>query len=222
MNEDEPAHAKLLRLRVYARPGLWLTIGISLAWTVAIVIAPLTIPSGKIVDLMGTANRVDYASLWAELPPVQGAIYYLGDIECHQIASRTILLNGNEMPVCARDASLFFFITAGLVLAAVVRPNLAVSRAIIGMLPARLRNRLDKGARPLLFTWLLALATIAPLGADGVMQLVTSYESTNSVRFLTGIPAGIFLGLLIGLMIQSIHLLPSARRLAQSEGRQAS
>jgi len=219
VTEDEPAHANLLRLRVYARPGLWLVIGISLAWTVAIVVAPLTIPPGKVVGLAGAANRVDYASLWAQLPPAQGAVYYLGDVECHQIASRTIFINGNEMPVCARDASLFFFITAGLVMAAVVKPDLAVSRAIVGMLPARLRKRLDKGARPLLFTWLLAFASVAPLGVDGVMQLVTPYESTNPVRFLTGVPAGVFLGLLIGLMIQSIHLIPSARRLAQSEGR---
>lgn len=193
---------------------------ISLVWTVALIIAPITIPPGEVTGLNGGANRIDYASLWASLPPVQGAIYYLGDLECHQIAARTIFLNGNEMPVCARDASLFFFITVGLALAAVVKPNIAVSKAIVGMFPAKIRARLDTGKRQMLFTWLLGIAMIAPLGIDGMMQLVTPYESTNVLRFLTGIPAGTFLGLLIGLMIQSIHLLPSPRNLAQSDGRQ--
>jgi len=168
--------------------------------------------------LNGAANRIDYGDLWAKLPPAQGFVYLLGDVECHQISTRTIYLNGNEMPVCSRDASLFLFVTFGLVLAAVVKPHLSVSRAIVRMLPARLRGRLERGSRPAVFSWLLGILCIAPLGIDATVQLLTPYESTNVTRFLTGIPAGTFIGLVLGMTIQSIHLLPSLRHSTQSQG----
>ncbi len=217
MTEKIDHRGKWPQLQIYARTGLWIAIIISFAWTVLIVLAPLTIPPGSVTGLDGRANIIEYGEIWATLPPVQRIIYYLGDIECHQIESRTIILNHNEMPVCSRDASLFFFITIGLMLAAVVRPNLAVSKAIVRMLPAKLRNRIDRGRLPLVFTWLLGLLMLAPAIIDGGAQLATSYESTNVIRFITGVPAGVFLGLIIGLLIQSIHLLPSSRKIAQSQ-----
>jgi len=189
---------------------------ISLAWTVALVAAPLTIASGSVTGLNGAANRIDYSSLWGTLPPTQGFVYLLGDIECHQIASRTIFINGNEMPVCARDASLFFFLTLGFLLASVVTPRAYVSWAIVGLLPGRIRSKLEKGSRPMLFTWVLGILSVAPVGIDGGVQLLTSYESNNVLRFLTGIPAGIFIGLAIGLMVQSLHVLNSWRPQAES------
>ena len=136
---------------------------ISLAWTVAMVAAPLTITPGTITDLNGGANKIDYSDTWAKLPPTQGFIYLLGDIECHQIASRTIFINGNEMPVCARDASLFFFLTLGFILASVVRPHAYVSMAIVRSLPAGMRSRLERGSRPMLFTWILGALSLIPI-----------------------------------------------------------
>ncbi len=180
------------------------------------VAAPLTIESGSITGLNGGANRVDYSDVWGRLPPVQGFVYFMGDIECHQIASRTIFVNGNEMPVCARDASLFFFVTLGLALASVVRPYAYVSWTIVGLLPLSMRRRLEKGSRPMAFTWILGILCLTPIGIDGGLQLLTSYESNNVVRFLTGIPAGIFGGLAVGLMVQSIQVLMSSRSRVES------
>ncbi len=202
---------------IHARSILWVFLLVSVATSVAIVAAPLTIPHGTVSGLYGRANIVDFASLWATLPPVQGAVYYLGDVECHQISSRTIYLNGNEMPVCSRDASLFLFFSVGLMIAAVVKPDFAVSRMLLRLFPARMRGPLEKGNRPIYFVLLLAILFVGPLAADAGMQLITSYESTNPLRFLTGIPSGIFLGLIIGLMVQSLQFMPTPRRLARAQ-----
>ena len=179
----------------------------------ALVAAPLTIPPGTVTGLHGGANRVDYAGLWATLPPSQGIVYYLGDVECHQIASRTIYINGNEMPVCARDASLFLFLSFGFMIAATVKPEISISRMMLSLLPARMRTHLEKGFRPMLFTWLLCFIFLAPIALDGGLQLVTRYESTNALRFVTGAFAGIIFGLILGMMVQSLQLPTPARRI---------
>jgi len=197
---------------IHAKWILWTFLLVSVAADVSIVAAPLTIPSGTISGLYGGANRVDYAGLWATLPPVQSIVYYLGDIECHQISSRTIYLNGNEMPVCARDASLFLFLSVGLMIAAVVKPEDSVSRMFLSLFPTGMRSRLEKGNRPVFFTWLVSLLCLAPIALDGGLQLVTPYESTNALRFITGIPSGIVIGLILGLMTQSMQLPTATRR----------
>jgi len=198
--------------KIYARSGLWIILIISLVWNVSMVLAPLTIPPGTVSGLYGGANRLDYGDLWSTLPPAQGTVYMLGDIECHQIASRTIYINGNQMPVCARDASLFLFLSFGFLMAAVVKPDIAISRMLLRFLPAKVRSRLEKGMRPLFFTLFLSFICLAPIALDGGLQLVTSYESTNALRFITGFPAGIFFGLILGLMIQSLQLPTPSRR----------
>jgi uncharacterized membrane protein len=198
--------------KIYAKWVLWIILIISLIWNVSMVLAPMTIPPGTVSGLYGGANRLDYGDLWSTLPPAQGAVYMLGDIECHQIASRTIYVNGNQMPVCARDASLFLFLSFGFLAAAVVKPDIAISRMVLRLLPAGMRGRLEKGIRPLLFTWFLSFLCLAPIAIDGGLQLVTSYESTNALRFITGAPAGFFLGLILGMMIQSLQLPTAPRR----------
>ena len=212
MNTDATGAVRMRFPKIYAKWGLWTMLIISLIWNVSMVLAPMTIPPGTVSGLYGGANRLDYGDLWSTLPPAQGTVYMLGDIECHQIASRTIYINGNEMPVCARDASLFLFLSFGFLMAAVVKPDISISRMILRFLPARMRGRLEKGMRPLFFTLFLAFICLAPIALDGGLQLVTSYESTNALRFITGFPAGIFFGLIIGLMIQSLQLPMASRR----------
>ena len=207
-------------IQIYARFGLWIVLIISFVWTVSLVLAPLTIPPNTVVALNGGANRIDFWDLWAEMPPYQAFIYLLGDIQCHQKSSRTIFINNNEMPVCARDASIFFFLTVGLVLSSIMRPDVSVSRALIRMLPAKLRSKVEKGNKPMIFSWLLGFICITPLAIDASIQLFTSYESTNVTRFLTGIPIGIFGGLVFGLLIQSIYLLPSPHKRTHVKERQ--
>ena len=75
---------------------------------------------------------------------------------------------GYKLPLCARDTAL-----------------------VVGLLLVPLFYRLIRYSGP----WLLL--TILPLAIDGTLQLFTDYESTNVVRALTGLIAGLGLGAII-------------------------
>lgn len=101
-------------------------------------------------------------------------IYDSGDSMCHQKESRTLLVNGNQMPYCARCTALFWGIALGVALVAVVRIELK---------------------------WWWIIGGLIPMGADGGLQLVTSYESNNVMRIITGGMAGMVTGLAIGVIV---------------------
>ena len=61
----------------------------------------------------------DFFDVWGDLNIVQGSIYAVGDILCHQDSSRSFHLNGSQMPVCVRDISALAGIVAGLLLCVV-------------------------------------------------------------------------------------------------------
>ena len=138
-----------------------------------IIVAPLVQPTDS-VDFgeEGLVTRNDFHDQrkeagmtgWVDL------IYWMGDLNCHQKYSRTLVLNQNEMPFCSRDLAIF----TGL---------------LIGMLLFFRRSY------PLPF--IAILAGLVPMGLDGGAQLLGSYESTNWMRLLTGLLAGFTLGLVI-------------------------
>jgi uncharacterized membrane protein len=101
-------------------------------------------------------------------------IYDSGDSMCHQRESRTLLINGNQMPYCARCTALFWGIALGVAIVAVARIELR---------------------------WWWIIGGLAPMGADGGLQLVTSYESNNIFRIITGGMAGMVTGLAIGVIV---------------------
>ena len=86
---------------------------------------------------------------------------------CHGIPRRCLTLWNVPMPICARCTAIYGGALAGLVL--------------MRLLPA-MRER---AARILM----MALAT--PLAIDGLTQLTTLRESTNTLRIVTGILGGI-------------------------------
>ncbi|OGS43893.1 MAG: hypothetical protein A3K76_00965 [Euryarchaeota archaeon RBG_13_57_23] len=97
-------------------------------------------------------------------------VYWLGDAECHQLSERSYYLNDNQMPFCARDLGLFAGIAVGFGIATFYRFKV----------------------KPWVF-----LIAVLPLGIDGGIQAVPSYESSNPLRLGTGILAGIGLALLL-------------------------
>jgi uncharacterized membrane protein len=115
------------------------------------------------------------------------AIYSIGDVECHQIASRSLFLNDNEMPFCARDLGLFIGLAAGLGFVTFYRYKINPILALVGLVP---------------------------MGIDGGLQLVTEYESNNALRLVTGIIAGFAMILLIALYV---FLLTEDRKSAAKE-----
>ena len=150
-----------------------MVLGFFSVWLGLVLVAPFTLPPGSVTDLSGRVNAIDNAEQIAEMNPLAAAIYWLGDANCHQMASRSYFLNGNQMPFCARDLGLF----AGLVL------GMAVA------LVTQIRPR-----------WYLVALGFFPMALDGVWQLLTDYESTNAVRLLTGILAGVSAAMLIHLI----------------------
>ncbi len=130
-----------------------------------LLIAPLLEPPGT-VDFgnNGIVGRFEHAQNISHMQnPVSKAIYTFGDWECHQHASRSFFINGNQMPVCARCTGIF----------------LSISFTAFFLIFYRIRMPF----------WLIILL-IVPLGVDGVVQLLTPYESTNLIRLITGALAG--------------------------------
>jgi uncharacterized membrane protein len=116
-------------------------------------------------------------------------MYSSGDRLCHQQAYRSLFFNGNQMPFCTRCTAIWLGITIGL--------------GFIMLFTYELTG-----------TFLAALLiSLIPIGIDGVGQLLGFWESTNLIRFLTGLPAGIICGVAIGIIIdESKELLKDQKR----------
>jgi len=142
----------------------------SLAWSLLVVCAPLMVPRGTLEDLSGVVGGHENEDKFSDLSPLPHAIYWIGDAECHQLAERSYFLNGNQMPFCSRDVGLF----AGL---AVGFGVLLFFRLVVNPL--------------------LVVIGLVPIGVDGGLQMLTSYESNNPLRLATGLIAGVTFALLI-------------------------
>ena len=147
-------------------------------WAALVVTAPLMVPEGTLTDLTGTVGTHDNDDQFSSLNPLARAIYWIGDGECHQISNRSLFLNDNQMPFCARDLGLFLGLAAGFGLASFV---------LIRIHPV------------------LVLVGLVPMAVDGGIQLVTEYESNNPLRLITGFVAGVALSLMFAHMIFAIQ-----------------
>ncbi len=136
----------------------------------SVIISPFLEEEGTILlDEGGRVGSREYDAESDQLgSPISRAAYVFGDIYCHQIPERSYRLNDNQMPVCSRDVGLF----AGLLMG-----------GIVGMF---LSKR---------FPFTLLLIALAPMILDGGAQALTSYESFNLLRVITGVTAGIGLGI---------------------------
>ena len=93
-------------------------IAVSAALLILMMIAPFLVPYGSFTHLDGTAGIMDHWNLWTSTNPLSGAVYAIGDILCHQEMSRSFMLNGSQMAVCARDLSVLIGVFTGLCVAA--------------------------------------------------------------------------------------------------------
>lgn len=177
---------------------------ISLFWSASLFIAPLSVPHGSVQGLDGYANNMDYMDLWVDMPAYPKYIYSTGDAQCHQKWYRSLSLNGNQMPVDSRSAAIYISFTVGLFTAMLATPSFDASESFISIFPGRIKKYVRDRNWDDRFVWLMLILFIAPTGIDGVVQLVTSYESTNFIRVITGSMAGWVLGVLFGAMMTSI------------------
>ncbi len=184
---------------------LW---AITIAWTVSLFLAPLTIPPGTFAWTTGGANVVDHWSLY------QGPsfnwfarfVYVVGDAQCHQMWTRSLWINGNQMPIDARMTSLYIFGAVGLFWAMMAPPSPSTSVGIANAFPMRVQ-RWARSIGPERFAFLVVGLGLFPVALDGFYQLfaaITHYESTNLIRILTGVTGGLATGLLLGAMVKSV------------------
>ena len=164
-----------------ARLIMYLTGGFMLFFTLSLISAPLFFPQGSIN--FGEGSPVGSNDFQEERDRLNMSgylefLYWQGDINCNQIASRSFFLNGNQMPVCARCLAIYAGISGGILFSTRKRPYLI------------------KG-------WGLILGII-PMGVDGGVQLLGFYESNNLIRVITGLLGGGTVGLALGMIILDI------------------
>ncbi len=183
-----------MRLPKITSKAVFVMFAISAVWLALVISAPFMVPAHTLTDLSGRVGTHENDLQFASIGPVPHAIYWIGDAECHQIASRSYFLNGNEMPFCARDLGLFIGVAMGFGLMAFIRYKMNPFFVLLAMVP---------------------------IGLDGGLQLVTSYESTNPVRMITGFVAGIAMAMLIShfmFVIQEDSAKSKKRATTKTEG----
>ena len=94
------------RSSVEPRRFLFVFFAVSALLTLSLFLVPFLSPYGTFADLDGRPGVIDHWDIWSKEDPFTMVLYLLGDIFCHQQMSRTIVLNGSEMPVCIRDLGL--------------------------------------------------------------------------------------------------------------------
>ena len=96
----------MYRTSVEPRRFLFLFFAVSALLTVSVFLVPFLSPYGSFVDLDGRPGVIDHWDIWSSEDPFTMVLYLLGDIFCHQQMSRSVILNGSEMPICIRDLGL--------------------------------------------------------------------------------------------------------------------
>jgi uncharacterized membrane protein len=156
-----------------------------LVWVLLQFLAPFALPTASVSDLSGVVGFSDNENVIQNMSFPWNVVYTIGDRLCHQQAARSLFLNGNEMPFCARCTAIWLGIALGL--------------GFMVLYIIELNERF-------LFVILFSLI---PIGIDGVGQLFGFWESTNLIRFLTGLLAGGVCGVAIGVIfdeIKTIHI----------------
>jgi uncharacterized membrane protein len=141
------------------------------AWAVVVLIVPWTLPEGSVPDLSGRSGSLDNMDSIEEMNPLAAAVYTIGDVYCHQRLDRSLTMNGNEMPFCARDVGIFLGLALGMLMVIALRPGFRI--------------------------WLF-VALVLPILLDGGMQLMGLHESNNMLRMMTGAMGGVGSSYLLG------------------------
>ena len=160
--------------------GKWNKIFLSITcfWALLILTSPLMLDEGETGDLSGSVGVYDNKEIIQEMNPINKMVYYLGDLNCHQLSQRSYDYNGNQMPFCARDVGIFAGLALGLIFALGKKVDLSLP---------------------------LVTLSLVPIGLDGTIQLFTEYESTNIKRIITGLIAGFVTGIALKIIADSLE-----------------
>jgi len=84
------------------------------AFFMLMIILPMLYPYGSFVHLDGNAGVIENGGKLASADPLTRAVYFLGDMFCHQEMPRTFIINGSQMAFCQRDVSVLCGVIIGL------------------------------------------------------------------------------------------------------------
>jgi uncharacterized membrane protein len=163
----------------FKKIGKWNKIFLTIlwGWTLLLITTPHLLPENSTGDLSGTVGKYDNKEIINKMNPISKIIYYLGDVNCHQLSERSYEYNKNQMSFCTRDIGIFVGLAIGFSYA--------------------LRKRIE-------LTLPLIIISLIPIGLDGTIQLFTDYESTNPKRILTGLIAGGSTGIALKIIADSL------------------
>jgi uncharacterized membrane protein len=114
-------------------------------------------------------------------------LYRFYHLTCHQLPSRSWFILGEKLGVCVRCFATY----------------LVLIPAAAALFIRTLREWLVR--RPFLSLVLpISLGLLSPTAIDGLLQLLTPWESVNLLRFITGGLAGIGTALFLGYLV--LHL----------------
>ena len=159
--------------------GKWNRVSFTLLWSWALLLifSPYLIEKDTTGDLSGSVGIYDNENIIENMNFAAKFVYYVGDINCHQLSHRSYSYNENQMPFCVRDTGIFIGLLVGFIYST---------------------------RRKILLTLPLIIASLLPIGLDGTIQLLTDYESTNNRRMITGLIAGIATGIAIKIISDSL------------------
>ena len=146
-------------------------------WLSLLLLSPYMIDNGTTGDLNGVVGKYDNKEVIDDMNIIARSIYYIGDLNCHQLSNRSYSYNDNQMSFCARDTGIFVGLVLGFMYAS--------RKKIILTLP-------------------IIIAALLPIGLDGTIQLLTDYESTNPKRLITGLIAGVVTGIAVKIIADSL------------------
>ncbi len=149
-------------------------------WNVLQILAPLGIPPHTADDLTGLVGVADNDHVIEQMTFPWNAVYGCGDRLCHQIADRSLFINGNQMPFCSRCTAIWFGFVIGL--------------GIMLFFKIQLDEKF----------LVLILLGIIPLAIDGIGQQLQMWESTNIIRVVTGLLTGTVCGITVGIIIDEL------------------
>jgi uncharacterized membrane protein len=163
-------------------------------WVLLQFIAPLVLPQNSVTDLSGLVAVSDNEQVIKQMGFPWNGIYTIGDRLCHQQAERSFFLNGNQMPFCSRCTAIWLGLAFGL--GVMVFYSISLTEKFIFVI----------------------LVGLGPIGVDGVGQLFGLWESTNSIRLITGLLAGCVCGIAIGIIIDETTSMIKEKRKNRKSG----
>ena len=165
---------------------------VTIFFTASIFIAPFLVGKGEVKNLDGSAWKVDYREKWDSMPLFPRLIYYFGDINCHQKYYRSYYINENQMPVCARDTGMFIGLSFIFLISIFVSAGNTIKNTVINFFYRKIRD-----ARKILVLFFLFPV---PAVADGILQMLTPYESINPIRLVTGLFMGMSIAFFVSIL----------------------